>query len=209
MASNKDQAVKNLEQAQGKQTGPATDQGKDASSRNAIKHGGYSEKKIFGNCKGADCWFDKTKRCTLYASGKVKERELCLFKVESVKDLKLALVQDPIKAARDIETMHAALQDDTIRTAYAYITEDGLMVDEVVGCTEKGVPILRHKPHGALDYVRRATKDTAQLLKDLTHFDGGSDKPGFLMEDVLRALEQEEAMSTEGDAGQEEPIAQQ
>ena len=54
MSGNKEQAIKNLEQAQGNQTGPTTDQGKDASSRNAIKHGGYAEEKIIGNCKGDD-----------------------------------------------------------------------------------------------------------------------------------------------------------
>lgn len=198
MSGNKEIAIENLEKAQGKQSGPKTDQGKDASSRNAIKHGGYSEGKIFGNCKGADCWFSTTGRCTLFLSGKVKKGDLCLFKVEATKELKLALDKTPVKAAKDIMNMHASLEDNTIRTAYAYITEEGLMVDETVGISKQGIPIIRHKPHGALDYVRRATKDLNGILKDLTGFNIDQDKgPGYLMEDVLRALQQEESIASE------------
>lgn len=194
MSGNKETAIENLDKAQGKQTGPKTDEGKDASSRNAIKHGGYSEAKVFGNCKGDNCWFSKTGRCNLYKAGKVKEGDLCLFKVESVKELKLALDKTPVKAAKDIMSMQASLEDNTIRTAYAYITEEGLMVDEIVGVTKDGTILERRAPHGALDYVRRASKDLNVILKDLTGFNVDPDNgPGYLMEDVLRALDQEEA----------------
>lgn len=192
MSGNKDTAIENLQKAEGKQTGPTTPEGKDASSRNALKHGGYAEEKIFGNCKGDECWSHKTGRCQLFASHKVDKGQLCLDHIENVKQVKIALDKTPIQAAKDIVSMQSALQDHTVKSAYAYITDEGLMVDELVAVDKNGTEHFKRKPHGALDYVRRATKDTAQILKDLTGFNVDPETgPGYLMEDVLRALQEE------------------
>lgn len=190
---DKETALENLRKAQGKQTGPVTPEGMDKVSRNAIKHGGYSEKKIVGNCKGEDCWLHKSGRCSFLVNGDVKKGDICKQRFEDVLTMSRNLREQPAETAKEMTTLNVSMQEDTIQAAYAYISEEGIMVDRVIGMSKDGDPIISRLPHGALDYFRRATKDLNQILKDLTGFNVDQEKgPGYLMEDVLKALAREE-----------------
>jgi hypothetical protein len=193
MSADSETATENLKQAEGKQTGPKTESGKDVCRRNALKHGAYAETVVFGNCKGEDCKLHQMEVCSFYRNGSVNRSQICQYKVEHLRDRKKSLLEDGPNAAKEGVGMLAALQENTILQAHGAIEEDGVMTEEVIGMDKDGNEIRKRGLHSALDYTRRATKDTTEILKDLTGFDKSpTEDGGFAVRDVIRALEEED-----------------
>lgn len=191
---DKETAIENLEKAQGKQTGPKTESGKDASRRNALRHGGYAESVVFPNCKEDKCKIHQIGVCNYFRDNVVDKSKQCLREMENFRARKKEFMEDGKAAAKEGISTLAALQENTVIKAHGVIQEDGIMTAEVIGVDKEGNPITKRALHGALDYTRRATKDTNEILKDLTGFDKEkSSGGGFAVSDVIRALEEEDA----------------
>jgi hypothetical protein len=199
MAGDRDTAIKNLERAQGRQTGPVTPGGKDHARRNALRHGGYAESVVFPMCKEDDCRLHKMGECNHFRDEKCDKSQVCLWEVEHYRSRVQSLSgKDGRKAAREAVSTLATLQETIVLKANGEMMADGVMSEEpIVGkdgkaVTDKDGNVLTRKVlHAAADYTRRATKDTAEVLKDLTGYNEGQADAGAVDgTDIIRQLEE-------------------
>lgn len=153
-----------------KSTGPKTEEGKQASSRNAWKHGFYSDEKIMGFLDKPCLRTCSQYPCSLIEDEIVEVGERCLDKTyvaNAFVAIRDALTNNNSSALNEMASMQLAGVMSVINEIQQAILEDGVLIKTpIVGKDGVILGAYRFEPHPLLAALPKYLKDAGITFTD-------------------------------------------
>lgn len=151
-------------------TGPKTDEGKKASSRNSWKHGLYAESFILGAIgKPCQSTCEQYESCSLVADGQVSPGETCLdkqFVAEAFEAIHDAIQNKRCDDFNGIASLHIAGALQILRQCQEAILTDGVVVKSIKIDKDGHSIGEEYKPHPALAVYSKMLVDLGLTPQD-------------------------------------------